>query len=89
MVVNQTVQPQLRPNTHVARVANILPATTAMPLECDACDHEQNYSMQHLRSLPKLTCKECGDSRAFSQVELSTLEKALNQMGYYLSKKSL
>ena len=88
MVVNQSVQPQLRSPKRVARVANILPANTPMPLECDACDHEQSYSMTHLRTLPTLTCKECGDSRQFSQVELTTLDKALNELGYYLNKKA-
>jgi len=44
--------------------------------------------MTHLRTLPTLTCKECGDSRQFSQVELITLDKALNELGYYLNKKA-
>lgn len=71
-----------------AQIATILPANTAMPLECDACDHAHNYSMAFLRTLPSLTCKKCGDQRMFSAVELKVLESALNNMGYYLSKSA-
>jgi len=69
-----------------ASLATILPANTPMPICCDQCDHEQNYSMTQLRQLPTLTCDECGESRNFSQFELITIEKTLNQLGYFLQK---
>ncbi len=81
---NSQISPSYKPK--VAPIANILPANTPMPLECDACDHEQSYSMHHLRELPELTCKNCGDQRSFSSFELVALENALKGMGYYLSK---
>jgi primosomal protein N' len=75
-------------NQASAQVATIMPANTAMPLECDACDHVQNYSMTFLRTQPQLTCKQCGDQRHFSAIELKVLEGALNNMGFYLSKSA-
>jgi len=33
-------------------------------------------------------CKRCGDTRQFSKIELTVLEGALNNMGYYLSKSA-
>jgi len=83
---NHQISTQSAPN--LAPVANILPANTPMPLACDACDHEQSYSMRHLRTLPELVCHHCGDQRQFSTFELTTLESALNNMGYYLSKSA-
>ncbi len=88
MVTNTNSQISTQPVTNLAPVANILPANTPMPLECDACDHEQSYSMRHLRTLPELNCQHCGDQRHFSLLELTTLESALNNMGYYLSKSA-
>lgn len=69
-----------------ASLATILPANTPMPISCDECDHEQNYTMTQLRELPVLTCDCCGDQRAFSQFELTIIEKTLNHLGYYLQK---
>ncbi|MEY8248874.1 MAG: hypothetical protein RPT11_10860 [Bermanella sp.] len=86
MLSNSNNQPCPQPVSNLAPVANILPANTPMPLACDACDLEQDYSMRHLRSLPELVCQHCGDRRRFSGLELTTLESALNHMGYYLSK---
>jgi len=73
---------------NAAQISTILPANTAMPLECDACDQVHNYSMTFLRTLPNLVCKRCGDTRQFSKIELTVLEGALNNMGYYLSKSA-
>ncbi|GAA6135674.1 hypothetical protein NBRC116188_24640 [Oceaniserpentilla sp. 4NH20-0058] len=69
-----------------ASLATILPANTPMPICCDQCDHEQTYTMTQLRKLPTLSCKACGDSRAFSHFELTVVEKTLNELGYYLQK---
>lgn len=69
-----------------ASIATILPANTPMPICCDLCDHEQNYTMSQLRQLPTMTCEECGESRRFSHFELITIEKTLNQLGYFLQK---
>ena len=69
-----------------ASLATILPANTPMPICCDHCDHEQNYTMTELRQLPKLSCNQCGESRQFSQFELVVIEKTLNQLGYFLQK---
>lgn len=66
------------------RISTILPASTAMPIHCDLCDEEHNYSMAFLRDLPTLKCKQCGDERQFSNFELLVLEDALKQMGYYI-----
>lgn len=65
-------------------ISTILPASTAMPIHCDSCDEEHNYSMAFLRGLPTLKCKQCGDERQFSSFELVVLEDALKQMGYYI-----
>ena len=70
-----------------ASIATILPANTPMPLCCDACDHEQIYTMTHLRKLPVIVCEECGDARQFSAFELQVLESTLNTMGYFLQKR--
>lgn len=85
--VENTAEKQIE-NQASAQVATIMPANTAMPLECDACDHVQNYSMTFLRTLPQLSCKQCGDQRHFSAIELKVLESALNNMGYYMSKSA-
>jgi len=69
-----------------ASLATILPANTPMPICCDQCDHEQNYTMTQLRQLPTLTCDECGETRQFSNFELVVIEKTLNELGYYLQK---
>ena len=69
-------------------VATILPTDTAMPLECDSCDSLANYSITFLRTLPKLVCQCCGDARQFSQIELTVLEQALKNMGFYLPKNA-
>jgi len=69
-----------------ASLATILPANTPMPICCDQCDHEQNYTMTQLRQLPKLSCNVCGETRQFSEFELNVVEKTLNQLGYYLQK---
>ncbi len=81
-------QSNRQPIPALAPVANILPAHTPMPLECDACEHEQNYSMSHLRTLPEVACSQCGDKRRFSGFELKVLEDTLNDMGYYISKSA-
>ncbi len=86
MLLNANSQISEQPESTHARVANILPANTPMPLACDACDHEQNYNMSFLRTLPQLKCSQCSDTRQFSRFELTALEVALNNMGYYLSK---
>jgi len=88
MITNTHHQISTQSLPNLAPVANILPANTPIPLACDACDHEQDYSMRHLRSLPELACNHCGDLRQFSVLELTTLENALNNMGYYLSKSA-
>jgi len=69
-----------------ASVATILPANTPMPLCCDACDHEQSYTMTHLRKLPIIMCEACGEARQFSAFELQVVERTLNSMGYFLHK---
>lgn len=74
--------------TQTASLATILPANTPMPLCCDACDHEQSYTMTQLRQLPTVVCEECGDQRQFSQFELTVIENTLNTMGYYLHKSA-
>ncbi|MAA71782.1 MAG: hypothetical protein CL679_08645 [Bermanella sp.] len=71
-----------------ANIATILPANTPMPLCCDACDHEQTYTMTHLRQLPTIVCDECGDARPFSAFELNIIENTLNTMGYFLQKRA-
>jgi len=73
-------------NHALSSVATILPTDTAMPLECDNCDEPANYSVAFLRTLPQLVCRCCGDARQFSQLELTVLEQALKNMGYYLPK---
>jgi len=77
------IEPQF---TEAATVATILPTTTAMPMECDSCDKENAYSIAFLRTLPKLTCKHCSDSRTFSAFELNVIEGTLKDMGYFLAK---
>jgi hypothetical protein len=86
MPLNANSQISEQPESTHARVANILPANTPMPLACDACDHEQDYKMSFLRTLPLIECSQCSDKRQFSRFELTTLETTLNNMGYYLSK---
>ncbi len=88
MQLNANSQISAQPESTHARVASILPANTPMPLACDACDHEQDYNMSLLRSLPQLKCSQCSDTRQFSRFELTALESALNTMGYYLSKSA-
>ncbi len=73
----------------LATFATILPASTSMPINCDACDVEHMYTMAHLRTLPQLHCQDCQDQRQFSAFELNILEKALNGMGYYLAKSAV
>lgn len=73
-------------NPDSASVATILPASTPMPLCCDACDHEQVHTMTQLRKLPTIVCDACGDARPFSAFELNILESTLNTMGYFLQK---
>ncbi|MFT5593093.1 MAG: hypothetical protein ACI8SR_001461 [Oceanicoccus sp.] len=75
-------------NDSSAVISTILPANTPMPLCCDACDHEQNYTMTHLRQLPVIICDDCGDARQFSAFELNILESTLNTMGYFLQKRA-
>ncbi len=71
-----------------ASIATILPANTPMPLCCDSCDHEQTYTMTHLRQLPTIVCEACGDARPFSAFELNIIENTLNTMGYFLQKRA-
>ena len=75
-------------SSNAASIATILPAITPMPLCCDACDHEQSYTMTHLRQLPTIVCTDCGDTRQFSDFELNILESTLNTMGYFLQKRA-
>ena len=75
-------------NSNAASIATILPANTPMPLCCDACDHEQSYTMTYLRQLPTIVCDDCGDTRQFSTFELNILESTLNTMGYFLQKRA-
>ncbi|WP_396588741.1 hypothetical protein [Bermanella sp. R86510] len=69
-----------------ASISTILPASTPMPIPCDLCDQDHYYSVGFLRTLPRLTCKDCGDQRQFSQFELETIEKTLKTLGYYIQK---
>jgi transposase-like protein len=71
-----------------ASVATILPVYTAMPMACDSCDLDNTYSIGFLRSLPKLTCKHCGDHRQFSHFELNVIETTLKDMGYFIAKNA-
>jgi hypothetical protein len=87
MALSQTV-PQQTSLSDSANIATILPANTPMPLCCDACDHEQIYTMTHLRQLPTIVCEDCGDARPFSAFELNILESTLNTMGYFLQKRA-
>ena len=69
-----------------APVATILPSNIGMPMQCDACDQDNTYSIGFLRHLPHLTCKHCGDERQFPRFELNIIENTLKNMGYYLAK---
>ncbi|NVK39310.1 MAG: hypothetical protein HWE18_15390 [Gammaproteobacteria bacterium] len=71
-----------------SNLATILPSNIPMPICCDACDHEQTYTMTHLRQLPTLVCEDCGDSRPFSAFELNIIESTLKDMGYFLQKRA-
>lgn len=86
MVHSQTHSSAAVTALNSATVANILPLNTLMPLACDECDHEQNYAMKALRTLPLLTCQHCQAQRQFSQFELNVLESTLKDMGYYFSR---
>jgi transposase-like protein len=79
------VSPQF---TAAASVATILPVYTPMPMACDSCDLDNTYSIGFLRSLPKLTCKHCGDNRQFSHFELNVIETTLKDMGYFIAKNA-
>jgi transposase-like protein len=74
--------------TEAASVATILPVYTPMPMACDSCDLDNTYSIGFLRSLPKLTCKHCGDNRQFSNFELNVIETTLKDMGYFIAKNT-
>ena len=79
----------VRPQTaRSAQISTILPISSAMPIDCDSCDLEHNYSIGFLRSLPTMTCKHCGDQRKFTAFELNVLETTLKQMGYFLAKSA-
>ncbi len=71
--------------TPSAPVATIINTQTEIPISCDACDCETHYPIGYLRTLPRLTCGFCHDSREFSQLEVHVLETALKQMGFYLA----
>ena len=71
-----------------SNLATILPSNIPMPICCDACDHEQTYTMTHLRQLPTLVCEDCGDARPFSAFELNIIESTLKDMGYFLQKRA-
>lgn len=73
-------------NAAPAEFATIMPSSTLIPMQCDCCGHEQNIAMKSLRTLPQITCIECEDQRQFSEFELAVLEKALKEMGYFISK---
>lgn len=85
MLKRQNQSNALGASSPSAPFATIINTQTEIPISCDECDCETHYPIGYLRTLPRLTCGFCRDSREFSQLEMHVLETALKQMGFFLA----
>lgn len=72
-------------DVYEGHVSTILSDKVSIPIACDRCDCETEYSIQTLKTLPSISCGHCGHTRQFSQAEFEVVKQFLTLAGFHFS----